>query len=409
MFGWWRTFEHFSVPGSQPIATSSDLARVEQHAREHTASYRKHPVIAETGPNGEWLLRYVLYSGHRDEQDRMQSERYEIARGGGSRGGLGVVPPVGETTIISVDLDEAVSAPALWMEIRRPENDETLGIELYATELRDDGGRKPAFARVMSVRPGDRILHWWQRGIVGSSVVASSPEAVQDGVLVELEKFVRFPAPVTLEAIRDVTDDVVSVYENTRDDPAWSQFPFQINPGPPIEIHGAPTTYFAPVPPTLVEVIPGLERLIEWSDATVTDTPPDVQTLGVAFENDPLRRRAIELYAEDEAIELLRRVGYTGIERIGKPYDIKAFQDDKELHVEVKGSSRPVEAVILTRNEVAHASEAETTLIVVDEIVVEWTVDGYECSGGKRRRWDRWTPSPQSLKAIQYTYDLPVD
>lgn len=407
MYGWWRTFEHFSVPGSQPVATSADLATVESHAREQTASYKKHPVIAQAGIDGTWLLRYVLYSRGRDEQETEQSERYETARGGGSRGGLGAVPPVGETSIVSIDLDNGRLSPAVWMEIRRTVNTQTLGVELHATELREDNRRKPGFARVMSVHPGDRVLHWWNRGIVGTSVIANSPEVVEGGVRVDLDEFVRFPTPVALEAIRAVTGEVVAVYDATRNDPAWSQFPFQINPGPPIEIHGAPTTYFARVPPALLAVIPGLEDFIGWADATVTDAPPERRAPGVAFENDPLCRRSIELFAEDRAIEILERDGYASIERVGKPYDLKAFRDGKELHVEVKGSSRRAGEVVLTRNEVAHASEADTTLIVVDEIDVEWADSGYECSGGTSRRWDRWIPAERSLSAIQYTYKLP--
>ncbi len=67
------------------------------------------------------------------------------------------------------------------------------------------------------------------------------------------------------------------------------------------------------------------------------------------------------------------------------------------------------DAVILTRNEVSHADDHVTSLIVVDEIVVEVTEDGYQCSGGRLRRWGQWRPEPEALEPLEFAYHLPVD
>lgn len=79
------------------------------------------------------------------------------------------------------------------------------------------------------------------------------------------------------------------------------------------------------------------------------------------------------------------------------------------MHVEVKGSSVAVESILLTRNEVTHASEHVTTLVVVDQIEVRLGVSGdYECNAGHLRRWDSWVPQQEALTALQHAYVLPL-
>lgn len=104
---------------------------------------------------------------------------------------------------------------------------------------------------------------------------------------------------------------------------------------------------------------------------------------------------------------VLANEGFAEVKRIGRPYDLQAFRDDLELHIEVKGSSCRVDAVILTRNEVSHAAENLTSLFVIDEIEVTLTEAGYACRGGRLRRWDSWMPGADSLTPLQYSYALP--
>ena len=120
-------------------------------------------------------------------------------------------------------------------------------------------------------------------------------------------------------------------------------------------------------------------------------------------------RRAVEVHAEDVAIEVLKAERYCDIVRVGKPYDLRALSiDGEELHVEVKGSVLRVDSVILTPNEVRYADDNATSLIVVDEIEVTIGDSGsYECTGGRVRRWDSWRPAPEALTPSEYIYELP--
>ncbi|MCA4997304.1 DUF3883 domain-containing protein [Tsukamurella tyrosinosolvens] len=303
--------------------------------------------------------------------------------------------------------------PSLWMEIRRDENTLDFGAALHASREKDDGSRKQAFDRVWMVRPGDRVLHWWQRAIVGVSVVANVPVESADSVDVELRDFVRFAVPITLEDIRWQTEQVVSVFHSTRGDARWSQFPFQIDHASSDDpfIHGAPTTYFAPVPPELVGAIAGLAAQVGDAEQAVQEDLSDqvVTPTRVAFESDPARRKAVEIRAEEVVIAILEAEGYELVGRPGKPYDLDFVRGEQRLHVEVKGSSVAVDTVILTRNEVAHASEHPTALFVVDQIEVRLGDDGqYTCRNGRPRRWDNWVPKPEALTALQHSYVLPT-
>lgn len=104
MYGWWKTFEHYSVPGSQPIAMSASVAAVEMHSRSNTDSYTKRPVIGRlTGD--QWRLVFKLEKDERVWVNASQVVKYERGRAGGPRGNMGPLPPEAETAIVSIDLD----------------------------------------------------------------------------------------------------------------------------------------------------------------------------------------------------------------------------------------------------------------------------------------------------------------
>lgn len=100
--------------------------------------------------------------------------------------------------------------------------------------------------------------------------------------------------------------------------------------------------------------------------------------------------------------------GALEVTELGKPYDLKVRFARGETHVEVKGSTRRLDAVTLTRNEVAHASETQgTELFVVDEIFLTTDEDGtVQTLGGRRRLWRSWAPSPESLTAMVFAHSL---
>lgn len=421
-FGWWRSFEHFCVPGSSPEAISRDLKRVEDHLRGQTTSYRKRPIVGRDDGNG-WRITYVAQTDVLEnlrERRPAQADKYDAARAGGTRGNLGPIPPVGETSIASEHLDDEPDADALrclWMEIRRDSNSEGMGEFLFAAQYKDDDSTRPAFNRVWSVEPGDLVLHYWRQAIRGVSVVAGEPEDNANGVYVDLRDRIMFPEPVTLDQLRAEIEGIADVYFGTRDNPRFAQFPFQVNfPGTEQQhLHGAAVTYFTAFPRELINAVPLLSAQFtltetdlmerDSDDATSDESPGDARR-----QADPLLRKAVERHAEDVAIEALEVEGCTNIVRVGKPYDLRALTaDGMELHVEVKGSSQCAVSVILTPNEVHHADDYMTTLIVVDDIQVKIGEGGYECSDGRIRRWDCWRPETAALTPSQYVYRLPGD
>lgn len=105
MYGWWQSFEHFSFPGSSPIATSKDLDRVEKHARKHWPMPTKKPVIGRR-QELDWVVGYRVDPDRLHRQSDSQRQKYDRARRGGSRGNLGAVPIEAELFIETIDLDQ---------------------------------------------------------------------------------------------------------------------------------------------------------------------------------------------------------------------------------------------------------------------------------------------------------------
>jgi hypothetical protein len=104
-YAWWRTFEHYSEPDSNPVAVSSDLQRLVDHIRSETDSFRKNPVIAEGDPE-DWDLIYKVTTSDIVLVNLKQSAKYNAARHGGSRGNLGERPSAAETEVKTINLDE---------------------------------------------------------------------------------------------------------------------------------------------------------------------------------------------------------------------------------------------------------------------------------------------------------------
>lgn len=200
------------------------------------------------------------------------------------------------------------------MEIRRESNTDGFGENLYAYRYKEDGTARPAFARLGTVQPGDLVLHYWMHAIRGVSVIEGAPEVLDDGITTTLRDMVWFTEPVTLDDLRDRTLDIVDVYHDTRDDPQYRQFPFQIDHASSADpnLHGAAVTYFVAFPSSLVDAVPLLAT--QFTSAVGAqdkqDRSPDDTDARVVRRArgpvDPLLRRRIEVYAEDQAIELLK-------------------------------------------------------------------------------------------------------
>ncbi|MFJ4015186.1 protein NO VEIN domain-containing protein [Microbacterium sp. NPDC090014] len=129
---------------------------------------------------------------------------------------------------------------------------------------------------------------------------------------------------------------------------------------------------------------------------------------GQGFSVDSVVRVAIEKHAVSVAMAHFRSLGAVELTEVGKPYDLRNTLDGRETHVEVKGSSRALSAVTLTRNEVTHARAFPgTQLFVVDSIEIETDQAGLvTTSGGRVRVWRDWVPSDDSLDATVYQHTL---
>ncbi|WP_422395409.1 protein NO VEIN domain-containing protein [Salinibacterium hongtaonis] len=101
-------------------------------------------------------------------------------------------------------------------------------------------------------------------------------------------------------------------------------------------------------------------------------------------------------------------MGAEEILELGKPYDLLVRLNGTELHIEVKGSTRVLNSVILTRNEVSHAHQhPHTELYVVDQIHLETDNAGkVSTSGGRTRVWAPWAPSDDTLTPTVFLHRL---
>jgi hypothetical protein len=124
---------------------------------------------------------------------------------------------------------------------------------------------------------------------------------------------------------------------------------------------------------------------------------------------DAVLRAAIEQHAVDWAMNHYRGLGYE-VRDVGsiESYDVHAVSGGDELHIEVKGSISAVNYVQLTVNEVEHARQVQTELVVVDQIQWEHLADGaaIRTSGGRFRLWPNWQPADLDLRADRFRYRL---
>lgn len=135
-----------------------------------------------------------------------------------------------------------------------------------------------------------------------------------------------------------------------------------------------------------------------------------VQT-GQGWVVDPIKRKAIEIYAVEAAEDYYQAQGWT-TQRRGAPYDLECTKGPECLHVEVKGTTGSLSTVLLTKNEVAHANEHETELFILANIVAEIADADPQnkicvCSGGDWYLYESWVPDASALTATTFVYEVP--
>ncbi|MCK1805346.1 MULTISPECIES: protein NO VEIN domain-containing protein [unclassified Micromonospora] len=327
-------------------------------------------------------------------------------------------------------------AERFWMEITDRSD---LGADLHAPQVDDAGREYWSYALVTAVQPGDLILHWHKSllgapGIVGYSTAAEGPE--EDEIVwasqgsygrgrplagpepswrYALTGYTALARPVTQDAFRGVEGKLRKVKEKLKAHHRGSlYFPFAFSDKRPVR---AAQGYLVKLPAAVVAAVPDLRQIPRAERRQVPRQRPAPSELAVAarerrgagYLRDEVVRLAIERHAVDWVLRHYSAQGYD-VKDVGgtKSYDVHATAGQRELHVEVKGSSGDADAVELTFNEVEHAAAADTHLVVVDLIDWRRLPDGtVETSGGRVRVWESWTPAEASLKPTRYRYQLP--
>jgi hypothetical protein len=133
---------------------------------------------------------------------------------------------------------------------------------------------------------------------------------------------------------------------------------------------------------------------------------------GQGFSTSRESTEAIERYAMQAAEKYLTELGYeVNNESKRNPYDLIAKHGTTRLYVEVKGTTTSGEQIILTRNEVDHARDnpSEMVLFVLHSIIVSKGLDGeLEATGGVATVIRPWRIDAGTLQPISFTYTLPV-
>jgi 5-methylcytosine-specific restriction protein A len=128
---------------------------------------------------------------------------------------------------------------------------------------------------------------------------------------------------------------------------------------------------------------------------------PRVAARGQAWGGSAEGRKAIESFAMDLAARYYRRLWPEVLDvSATKPFDLLCREGDRELRVEVKGTTSLGLSVLLTRNEVRHAQANNgcMALFVVSDIVA--SVSG--CKGGTVRIFEPWDIQDDELEPVAF-------
>ena len=130
---------------------------------------------------------------------------------------------------------------------------------------------------------------------------------------------------------------------------------------------------------------------------------------GQGFGLTAAEKKVVELHAVKLAIEHLTMLGYTEIEDVGdkESFDLRALSSEKQINVEVKGSTGAASSVILTKNEVSFQKDAYPLngLFVVSKIELT-RGEKISAQGGDIQFISPWLIDESSLNAISYQYQI---
>lgn len=126
---------------------------------------------------------------------------------------------------------------------------------------------------------------------------------------------------------------------------------------------------------------------------------------GQGFAGTPEERRAIEKHSMAVAIRHFRNRRFQ-VQDVSatRSYDLVCKRGKREIHVEVKGTTTIGSSVILTANEVKHASNRDNLCVLF--ILRSIKLLRLKATGGKRLVLDPWRPNKNRLTPISYMYRL---
>lgn len=150
-----------------------------------------------------------------------------------------------------------------------------------------------------------------------------------------------------------------------------------------------------------VQVVPGSA---DSGDAVIESLlRPRKGSRGQGWMASSACRKAIETYAMDWAIRHLSRT-WPEVQDVSasNPFDLLCRDGEREIHVEVKGTSLDGNSFLLTRNEVRHAFEQRGRVALFLVFGVEVNRDNHRCSGGTARFFEPWDIRQCELEPIAY-------
>jgi hypothetical protein len=128
------------------------------------------------------------------------------------------------------------------------------------------------------------------------------------------------------------------------------------------------------------------------------------------FQSNPAIRKLVETHAMERAKSELETRGYRDFKNTSKreSYDYTCNQNGKQYCVEVKGTQTKGDAVILTRNEVAHANEnSDNSIMVIVHDVEVKNGNPVVTNGGEVDVHENWKLARKDLVALQYLWKVP--
>jgi len=324
----------------------------------------------------------------------------------------------------------------LWVEITDRSD---LGKNIIAPMRAQQGKITPGYELLKYVNEGDIVFHWWMRpkskelrGFYGYSTVVGTmqegllpwksrgryattePEGEKPATFWNLDGFTEFKRPVLIDDINAKMSEVLALLSSMEKEygkPIY--FPFCERQGK-LAVN---QTYFAKLPVAFLDVMDiGALTSVKQEITTVENAPRIAPknkkrlTTGFSRQMDPLKRIAVEKYAEDMVYEMLVSNGYK-VEKYGKPFDLLAVKGDEVIKVEVKGKQEFATSVEVTVNEVEVAknplNEYRTLLAVVDGIDLAQLDGKWTGSNGRLRLWWDLVFSDESLFPTKYLLTLP--